>query len=152
MQRSRSLIAAAGVFLLGAALLAAAPRHTAPLPEVTVYKNASCGCCGAWVDHLRANGFKVTVHDLDDLSETNGMLGVPEPLIACHTAVVDGYVIEGHVPAADIKRLLTDHPKVAGLAVPGMPAGSPGMEGAQKDPYQVLTFDKAGRTAVYASH
>jgi hypothetical protein len=152
MLRSRSLVAAAGVFLLGAGLLAAAPRHAPPAPEVTVYKLSTCGCCSAWVDHLRANGFEVTVHDLDDLTETNAMLGVPGPLVACHTAVVKGYVIEGHVPAADIKRLLAEHPKVAGLAVPGMPAGSPGMEGPRKDPYQVLTFDKTGKTTVFAKY
>lgn len=152
MSRSRSLAGALGVFVLGAVLLAAAPRHTPPGPEVTVYKNASCGCCTAWVDHLRAAGFRVTVHNLDDLSETNAMLGVPPRLVACHTAVLKGYVIEGHVPAADIKRLLAQHPRVAGLAVPGMPAGSPGMEGPRKEAYQVLAFDRHGKTTVYASY
>lgn len=131
---------------------AAAATSSSPAPEVTVYKSPSCGCCSNWVDHLKANGFTVVVHDQDDLSDTKAMLGVPGALTSCHTAVVAGYVVEGHVPAADLARFLKQKPKVLGLAVPGMPAGSPGMEGGTPVPYKVLTFDKNGGTTVFASH
>ena len=122
-----------------------------PGPEITVYKRATCGCCKAWVAHLKAAGFQVITHDTEDLDAVMTETGVPRPLAACHTAVVQGYAIEGHVPADLIRRLLRERPKVAGLAVPGMPAGSPGMEGGAVTPYQVLTFDAAGQTAVYAT-
>lgn len=122
-----------------------------PGPVVTVYKSPSCGCCGKWVDHLRANGFRVTVHDVQNVEPFKERYGVPQRLGSCHTATVNGYVIEGHVPAADIRRLLAEKPKVKGLAVPGMPVGSPGMEqGNVKEPYDVVSFDETGRSAVYA--
>lgn len=117
---------------------------------IKVYKTPQCGCCRAWVDHLAENGFQVEAVDMDDLSAVKQQYGVAPALEACHTAVVDGYVVEGHVPADVIKKLLQERPKVAGIAVPGMPAGSPGMEGAMKQPYDVFTFDKAGRTEVFA--
>ena len=121
--------------------------------EITVYKSPTCGCCNKWVDHLRANGFNVRAHDVADITVAKKTNGVPLTLGSCHTAKVGGYVIEGHVPASDIKRLLKERPPVRGLAVPGMPIGSPGMEqGAHKDRYDVLTFDAQGKTAVYASH
>jgi hypothetical protein len=144
----RFLAPLALVGVLGAATV----TSSTPAPEVTVYKSPSCGCCTSWVDHLKANGFTVVVHDQDDLSDTKTMLGVPRAMTSCHTAVVAGYVIEGHVPAADLARFLKQKPKVLGLAVPGMPAGSPGMEGGKPVPYKVLTFDKDGRTTVFASH
>jgi hypothetical protein len=144
----RFLAPLARVGVLGAATV----TSSTPAPEVTVYKSPSCGCCTSWVDHLKANGFTVVVHDQDDLSDTKTMLGVPRAMTSCHTAVVAGYVIEGHVPAADLARFLKQKPKVLGLAVPGMPAGSPGMEGGKPVPYKVLTFDKDGRTTVFASH
>lgn len=121
--------------------------------EITVYKSATCGCCKEWVKHLQANGFSVKAHDVSDLMSYKTANGVPMKLSSCHTATVEGYAIEGHVPASDIKRLLKERPAVSGLAVPGMPVGSPGMEqGAHKDRYEVLTFDKQGNTGVYARY
>ncbi len=117
---------------------------------VTVYKAASCGCCNAWIDHLEANGFTVRAVNMDDLSEVKATSGVPSPLTACHTGIVDGYVVEGHVPADLIKKMLAERPNIAGLAVPGMPMGSPGMEGGGKDPYEVIAFARGGATSVYA--
>ncbi len=121
--------------------------------EVVVYKSPTCGCCNKWIEHLQANGFTVKAQNVADIMPSKNANGVPPTLASCHTAKVDGYVIEGHVPAADIKRLLKERPKVLGLAVPGMPVGSPGMEqGAHKERYDVLTFDDAGNTRVYARH
>ncbi len=134
---------------LTALLLASAPARAA---EVTVYKTATCGCCNAWIKHLEANGFAVRAHNVGDLDAYKRRYGVSPQLAACHTAVVDGYVVEGHVPAADIKRLLAERPKVKGIAVPGMPMGSPGMEGPLKEPYSTVTFDDTGRIKVYARH
>jgi hypothetical protein len=143
----RFLAPLALVGVLGAATV----TSSTPAPEVTVYKSPSCGCCTSWVDHLKANGFTVVVHDQDDLSDTKTMLGVPRAMTSCHTAVVAGYVNEGPVPAADLARFLKQTPKVLGLAVPGMPAGSPGMEGGKPVPFKVLTWDKDGRATVFAS-
>jgi hypothetical protein len=121
--------------------------------EVTVYKSPTCGCCKQWVTHMQANGFTVKAHDVADIVQYKTANGVPLMLGSCHTAIVGGYVIEGHVPASDIRRLLKERPPVRGLAVPGMPVGSPGMEqGGHKDHYNVLTFDAQGRTTVYSSH
>lgn len=120
---------------------------------LVVYKSPTCGCCKGWVDHMRANGFDVEVQERDDVSPIKRKMGVPQQLQSCHTAKVEDYVIEGHVPAADVKRLLKEKPDVVGLTAPGMPIGSPGMEmGPRKDPYDVLTFKKSGQTAVFASH
>lgn len=119
--------------------------------EVTVYKSPACGCCEQWVEHLRANGFSVEALNVAELMPVKEANRVPRALGACHTATVGGYVIEGHVPADDIHRLLRERPKVLGLAVPGMPVGSPGMEqGSRTESYEVLTFDHAGNTTVYA--
>ncbi|MES2631853.1 MAG: DUF411 domain-containing protein [Pseudomonadota bacterium] len=123
------------------------------LPLVEVYKNPDCGCCGAWVDHLKASGFDVKVHETPDTAPVRKRYGIPDALGSCHTAVVAGYAIEGHVPAADVKRLLSLKPAAAGLSVPGMPVGSPGMEvGSRKDAFDVLLVDKAGRTRVFSSY
>jgi hypothetical protein len=116
-----------------------------------VYKDPNCGCCKAWIQHLEQNGFVVEVMDMPDLSAVKSKYGVKQEIQACHTGVVNGYAIEGHVPADVILRMLKEKPAIAGLAVPGMPAGSPGMEGAIKEKYDVLTFDRAGRTTVYAT-
>ena len=117
-----------------------------------VYKSPYCGCCGAWVDHMREAGFAVSVIEQEDLSPVKARLGVPAALQSCHTAVIEGYVIEGHVPAADVARLLAARPMATGLAVPGMPIGSPGMErGARRDPYDVIRFWPTGR-AVFSRH
>ncbi len=132
---------------------AAAPSVTSVTkPTITVYKDPNCGCCKSWIEHLRKHGFTVNAKDTPDMNTIKATLGVPGALTSCHTAVVEGYLIEGHVPAADIDRLLASRPKVKGLAVPGMPMGSPGMEGGAKQHYQVLTFDRTGKKAVFASY
>jgi len=122
-----------------------------PGPEVVVYKSPSCGCCKKWVEHLQTAGFRVTVHDTSTLAGVMAQYGVPRKLTACHTAVVDGYVVEGHVPADVIQRLLKERPEIAGVAVPGMPAGAPGMESDTPARYYILTFDKNGTTSVYGA-
>ena len=127
----------------------ASPRSEASA-SLVVYKTPTCGCCKAWVEHLEQNGFKPKVMDMPDLSAVKAMYGIAPQLQSCHTAVVGDYTIEGHVPADLIIKMINEKPAIAGLAVPGMPAGSPGMEGATKERYDVLTFDRAGRTTVYA--
>ncbi len=120
--------------------------------KVMVYKAPTCGCCNEWVTHLRSMGFEVETEDTDDVQRVKAEHGVPFQLQSCHTALVDGYVIEGHVPGDVIARLLEERPDVRGLAVPGMPVGSPGMEmGDRKDPYDVIAFDGSGTTRVYES-
>ncbi|MBI5899838.1 MAG: DUF411 domain-containing protein [Rhodocyclales bacterium] len=121
-------------------------------PHVEVYKSASCGCCGAWVAHLRQNGFEVVVHDVGDVPAARRRLGMPDRLGSCHSARLAGYAIEGHVPAADIRRLLKEKPNALGLAVPSMPPGSPGMESARPQPYDTLLVARDGSARVYASH
>ena len=118
------------------------------LPKMTVTKEPSCGCCGAWVDHVRKAGFPVEVVESPGVNRLKVRLGVPQALASCHTAEVSGYVIEGHVPADAIKRLLAEKPKARGIAVPGMPVGSPGMEieGVQNDTYDVVLFGAARQT------
>ncbi|MEC9344742.1 MAG: DUF411 domain-containing protein [Pseudomonadota bacterium] len=132
-----ALAAAAGT--AGGWLLAGAPAGAAP--RLLVHRSPSCGCCGAWIEHMAANGFDVEVEMLDDLGPVKTRLGVPATVEACHTATVGGYVVEGHVPAADVHRLLAERPAATGLAVPGMPIGSPGMEqGSTREPYRVILF------------
>jgi len=123
-------------------------------PAVQVYKDPTCGCCALWVEHLRKAGFTATVTDVEDMTALKTKHGVPPRARSCHTAVTGDYVIEGHVPAADVQRLLKERPSVVGIGVPGMPIGSPGMEvaGVKPQPYDVLAFDKAGQTTVFASH
>lgn len=134
------------------AVAGGAARPAPPPVAVTVYKSPSCTCCSKWVDHMRKEGFTVTTHDVDDVAPFKRDVGVPEKLESCHTAVVEGYVLEGHVPAADVRRLLAEKPKVVGLAVPGMVTGSPGMEGGTPERYDVVSFDARARTTVFASH
>jgi hypothetical protein len=123
------------------------------LPVVTVYKSPTCGCCQGWVEHMGADGFRVEVVDMNDRSAISSGRGVPRDLGACHTAVVGDYVVEGHVPAADIRRLLEEQPDAAGIAVPGMPIGSPGMEqGDHVQPYDVVLIARDGSRSVFASH
>lgn len=120
---------------------------------LVVYQDPSCGCCGKWVKHMRDHGFTVKSVLESNMNARKQSLGVPPKLRSCHTAVIDDYVIEGHVPAADVKRLLKDRPEGEGLAVPGMPLGSPGMEfGERRQAYDVLLFDAAGDTAVFKHH
>jgi len=135
-----------------AALVFALPMAASAAGVMTVYKDPHCGCCGKWVEHMKAAGFQAKVIDSGDMAAIKQARGVTRELASCHTTEIDGYVIEGHVPAADVRRLLEERPKVAGLAAPGMPMGSPGMEGPVQHPYQVLSFDKDGKTAVFARH
>lgn len=134
------------------ASLLAIPVLRAAATQVQVYKTPTCGCCGNWVQHLRTNGFQVSVKDVPDTAEYRRKYGVPESLASCHTAVVEGYALEGHVPAAEVQRILRERPKAKGLAVPGMPMGSPGMEAARTQPYKVMLIDLAGKPSVYASY
>jgi hypothetical protein len=144
--------AAASGLALGAMLPALARADGAV--AITVYKDPSCGCCTQWVEHLRAAGLRPAVHDRSDMDALKDSLGVPASLRSCHTAVAGKYVIEGHVPAADLKRLVAKAPKdVLGIAVPDMPAGSPGMEmGGRQDRYDVIAFSASGTTSVFARH
>ena len=120
---------------------------------LTVYKHPQCGCCNKWIEHLEENGFVVQPRLELKQAQRQTALGVPTALRACHTAIVDGYIVEGHVPASDIKRLLRERPKARGLAVPGMPIGSPGMEqGDRVDPYDVLLFDETGKATTFEHH
>jgi hypothetical protein len=145
-------------FALTGALLMSAPlaigrsgRDTSQqAPTLTVYKSPACGCCTKWVEHLRAAGYTVVARNVENLDPVKLRYGVPNGLESCHTAVAAGYVFEGHIPAEVIRKFLAERPAVAGLAVPGMPAGSPGMEGPRAEPYDVLAFDKDGTTSVYA--
>jgi hypothetical protein len=137
--------------ILATLLLAGSPAQ-AEEGLITVYKSPTCGCCGAWIDHLKHNGLKVKAVDSGNMGSIKARLGVDPTLASCHTARVDGYTIEGHVPAREIKRLLSERPDIAGLSVPGMPMGSPGMEGNRKDPYQVVTMERDGNSRVYAEY
>jgi hypothetical protein len=125
-------------------------ESTQALPTVLVYKTPSCGCCNGWVEHMEAAGFTVDARNVTDIMSVKLDAGVPTPMSSCHTALIDGYVVEGHVPAEQVKGLLADRPEVAGIAVPGMPTGSPGMGGPNARPYQVYSFETDGSTAVYA--
>ena len=137
-----------------ALVVAAEPRQgSSARPEMTVFKDPNCGCCKAWVDHLRKHAFTVTTKDTSGMASIKSAARVPADHRSCHTAFVNGYVIEGHVPAEDIKRLLAEKPKVAGLAVGGMPIGSPGMEvGNRKVAYDVIAFNRDGTTRIFAKH
>jgi hypothetical protein len=153
MQKSFMAVRRRTLTLLAAAPLAlVSMRALSAVPAVSMFKLTDCGCCDLWAEHLRKNGFAVSVRSVPDLAPVRVKLGIPNIFDTCHTALVDGYAIEGHVPASDIQRLLRSKPKLAGLAVPGMPAGSPGMEGPRSDPYDVLAFDRNGATQIYARY
>ena len=146
----RTLVASA---LLGLATLGGISTAVAADDEVVMYKDPNCGCCGKWAEHMREHGFKVREVATTEMGQVKGEAGVSQALGSCHTAKVGGYVVEGHVPAADVRRMLTEKPAIAGISAPGMPMGSPGMEGPYPaDRYDVVSFDAQGRTAVYASH
>lgn len=148
--RTRTGVVAGGLFAVFLGVVAWLPGQQArPIP-ITVYKSPTCGCCAAWNEHMTANGFAVTVRDTDNLTPVKADAGVPARLQSCHTAIVQGYVVEGHVPADLVKKMLAEKPRVVGIAVPGMPQGSPGMEQGTKQAYDVLLFDAQGRTTVYA--
>jgi hypothetical protein len=151
MQRTSGLAIAAAWLLF---FLASPTWAGDTQPTIEVYKTPTCGCCTKWIDSLRAAGFEVNATDMPDLTALKAMNGVPRKLSSCHTAIVSGYVVEGHVPAADLKRLLEEKPAVAGLSVPGMPLGSPGMEhpdSSRHEAYDVLAFGPDG-VSVFASH
>ena len=138
----------------GLFLIAQFPLRWTEKTPITVYKSSTCGCCAKWVDYLRANNFNPTVHDREDMDALKDQLGVPKEVRSCHTAEAGGYLIEGHVPASDIRRLLAKRPKVVGLAVPGMLATTPGMAepGATPGGYDVVAFRKEGATGLFARH
>ena len=144
ISKSLRLAIAAGALVLGSAANAAG---------LTVYKSASCGCCGKWVEHVEKHGFTVTVVNVDDVMAVKSKAGIPDNLASCHTSKIGGYVIEGHVPAADIKKLLAEKPRAKGIAVAGMPMGAPGMEhGDHRQPYNTMLLKSDGSTAIFARH
>lgn len=120
-------------------------------PQLTVYKSATCGCCKNWIEHMKANGFDVKAFDVDDIDKVKLERGVPTAAASCHTGIVNGYIVEGHVPADAVLKMLKEKPDIRGIAVPGMPVGSPGMEVAsgQKQAYAIVSIDKAGKTKIY---
>ncbi|MDD5412103.1 MAG: DUF411 domain-containing protein [Methylobacter sp.] len=121
--------------------------------DIVVYRSPSCGCCGKWLEHLKQNNFNVKDIVTDDVQAIKDKSGVSKEMASCHTAIVDGYVVEGHVPANDIKTLLKTKPKIVGIAVPGMPAGTPGMEmGGKKEPYNVMSFDRENQYQIFKSY
>lgn len=152
MSRRAWLGVAAGA--LGAGLLGLrrwrGTASAAPGTPITVYASPTCGCCKKWVPHLEDNGFAVRVKYLEPVAPEKRRLGVPEDLWSCHTADVQGYAVEGHVPADLIQKMLVERPAIAGIAAPGMPNGSPGMEGGTKDFYEIVAFSRSGKTEVYA--
>jgi len=142
-------LAVAALALTGAMVIQ--PGEAAP--QITVYKNAACGCCNDWIEHLEEEGFRVTAVNADNMPVIKAANGIHSGISSCHTALVGDYVVEGHVPASTLKRFLAEKPALAGLSVPGMPVGSPGMEmpGQPAQPYDVLSIDRSGNTAVYES-
>lgn len=154
ISRRDFVIRTAGLALAAVTARRADGQPADPGTAITVYKSASCGCCAKWVDHLRANGFAPAVHDEENMDAIKDDMGVPGDVRSCHTALLDRYLIEGHVPAGDLRRLLREHPAVAGLAVPGMPKSTPGMAvpGDAPEPYEVVAFTQAGKTTVFAKH
>jgi hypothetical protein len=148
MVTRRGLVFGAGAGLALAALPGANAQYK---PLVTVYKSPACGCCGEWEEHMRSSGFRLETQKMADVTPLKRKYGVPETLYSCHTATVGGYVLEGHVPAADIKRLLRERTKTTGLAVPGMVPGSPGMEQGVPQPFSTIAFDDRG-TRVFERH
>ena len=153
--KKRLFIQAAAMLAAGAGAALGLPVLAQVKPLVEVWKDPSCGCCGDWVSHLQASGFQVKVNDTGN-AETRKRLGVPEKMGSCHTGLVAGYALEGHVPAREIHRLLKERPQAIGLAVPGMPVGSPGMDGAvyngRKDPYDVVLLLSSDKSRVYQSY
>jgi hypothetical protein len=138
-----------------AALIATTATAAGQQPSVvSVYKTPTCGCCSKWVEHLRANGFTVRTTDMDSTGPVQSKHGVPPEIRSCHTAIVNGYVVEGHVPATEVMRLVKERPSITGIAVAGMPVGSPGMEvpGTDPHPYYVVSFDRNGRIDKFASY
>lgn len=149
-RRQAALAVAAAVALVGGPFWVGAGET--PEPKAMVYKTATCGCCSKWIEHLEASGFEVESKNVPNVTPVKRMNGVPMNLASCHTAIIGGYFVEGHVPAEDVKRLLADRPDVVGLAVPDMPMGSPGMEGPKPEAYSVLAVNKDGSVEVFSRH
>lgn len=156
MRHTRVILAMVTIAVGGLGLHVAAQQKptAATAQKITVYKTSSCGCCRLWVDHLKASGFDVQAMDVSsaDVRAVSKAAGLKDDDTSCHTAKIGNYVVEGHVPADDIKRMLKEKPAIAGIAAPGMPQGSPGMEQGSKEPYDVVAFTKDGKTTVYAKH
>lgn len=155
MMRTKAITVVMAAGLIAAIGLAASAQQKAPaLPKVTVYKTSSCGCCRLWIDHMKASGFDVQAMDVSaaGVRGVSKAAGLKEEDTSCHTAKIGDYIVEGHVPADDIKRMLKEKPAIAGLSAPGMPQGSPGMEQGTKEPYDVIAFKKDGTSTVYAKH
>lgn len=138
---------------LALAVVAAGAPVLAADDEVVMYKDPNCGCCGKWAEHMRSHGFKVREIATRDMGTVKREAGLPAELGSCHTAKVGGYIVEGHVPAADVRRMLDERPKIVGISTPGMPMGSPGMEGPYPpDRYEVVSFDRKGGVEVFSRH
>ena len=150
--RRRVLSALGAVAAIGAGGALIIDSTPTMAEAVVVYKDPSCECCGRWASHLRRSGFTVAVNNVEDMDPIKRKAGIPEAMESCHTAYVGGYSVEGHVPAADIKRLLSERPAIKGLAVPGMPSSAPGMDSPENEPYVVFAFDSKGAASVFASH
>ena len=154
--RKQFFFAAAVIVSAGyLSVLAAQQKPVSSRTPIVVYKTPTCGCCAMWVEHMRQNGFQPTVHDVsaEQVRAVSKAAGLKDEGASCHTAKVGNYIVEGHVPAADVQRMLKEKPGVAGIAAPGMPIGSPGMEmGDRKQPYDVIAFTKDGRSTVFAKH
>jgi len=138
--------------LFVALLFGSVPVWAESLPTVDIYKSPTCGCCGKWIEHMKKSGFKVSIHEVSDIPASRKSLGMPDKLGSCHTSRIGNYVVEGHVPATDIQRLLKEKPQALGLAVPSMPPGAPGMDIPNAPPYETLLVQADGTTRVYAKH
>ena len=143
-------LASFSVFLIGFLYFSGASSKDAIANEIVVYQSKTCGCCKKWVNHLQDNGFKVRSELMDDVTDVKLKMNVPMKLASCHTAVVNGYVVEGHLPASAIKKLITENPSLKGISVPGMPMGSPGMEGSYKEAYDVIAIGNNGEETIFA--
>ncbi|WP_084606892.1 DUF411 domain-containing protein [Leptolyngbya iicbica] len=147
------LSAIAAGLVVSACSMANPGGQSAIAAELTVFRSPTCGCCSLWIDHMKEAGFTVRDEVTEDMTAIKQEYGLPQNLASCHTTIANGYVIEGHIPAADVQRLLTEKPDIAGIAVPGMPIGSPGMEsGNYVEPYTVFSFTDTGETAAFAEH
>ena len=150
MKKATLVAAVAAAAAAAGATALVSSKGGAQGPVMVVYKSPTCGCCTSWVTHVKRAGFRVEIRDTVNVQPIKDKWGVPPDMISCHTAQVEGYTIEGHVPADLIQRLLKERPAVVGIATPGMPIGSPGMEGGEPEPYDVMTFDKEGHTELFA--
>ena len=154
MRKTTLIYSAAAMLIAGAIGVSAQQSSATTKPTAVVYKTSSCGCCKMWVEHLKANGFTVEAKDVssDEVRAVSKAAGLKDDDTSCHTAKIGGYIVEGHVPASDIQRMLKEKPAIAGIAAPGMPQGSPGMEQGSKEPFDVVAFTKDGKTKLYSKH